>query len=107
MIENEIKEFVSNSIEQIRLTSTKDFLLTGNIDFDISLVTVKEKNGRIGIHIAGVGGSSSIQQVHRVHFSITDKKSLENNIQLFKKVLKKLLPEFSKFERFEKEVDGK
>ena len=88
-----MKEFVANSIEQIRSASSKDCILTGNIDFDISLVTTKEKDGKIGIYLAGISGGSRTQQVHRVHFSITDKKSLESNVQLLKKTLRKLLPE--------------
>jgi len=101
MVENEIKEFVARSIDQIRSASPIDCVLTGNIDFDISLVTTKEKDGRISIYLAGIGGKSRTQQVHRVRFSITDKKSLESNIQLLKKTLKKLLPEFSKLDKLE------
>jgi hypothetical protein len=101
MVENEIKEFISKSIEQIRRAPPKDCILRGNIDFDISLVTTKEREGKIGIHVAGVGGSSSIQQVHRVRFSVTDMKSLESNIDIAKKSIRDILPEFSKLEKLE------
>jgi hypothetical protein len=98
---NEIEEFVSESIEQIRSAPPKDCILTSNIDFDISLVSIIEKEGRIGIHLAGLGGSSKTQQVHRVRFSITDKKSLKSNIQLIKKMIRNIIPEFSKLEKLE------
>ena len=101
MIENEIEEFVTKSIDQIRAASPKDCVLTGEINFEVSLVTSKEKDGRIGISLAGVGGKSSVQQVHRVRFSITDVKSFDNNMQLLKKTLRKVLPEFSKLDELE------
>lgn len=99
MAKNEIEEFVSKSIEQIRSAPPKDCILTGNIDFDISLVITKQKEGRIGIHLAGLGGSSRTQQVHRVRFSITDKKSLKSNVQLVKKLISQIMPEFSKLDQ--------
>ena len=93
MIKNEISEFISKSIEQVKTGLPKNCVLNGNFDFDISLATEITKDGKIGIHIAGVGGSSSSQVVHRFRFSITDKESRDMNCKYFIRLIKDMASE--------------
>ena len=93
MKRNEISEFISKSIGQVKTGLPKDCVLNGNFDFDVSLVTETSKEGTIGIHLVGVGGSSSTQQAHRIRFSITDKKSMERNIKYAGKIIREIASE--------------
>lgn len=97
--DNEISEFISKSVEQVKSGLPKDCVLNGNFDFDISLVTTKQKGGKIGIHLAGLSSSSVNQQVHRVRFSITDKNSRDANVHYVRKLLKDIVNEFPKEEK--------
>ncbi|GAG31697.1 unnamed protein product [marine sediment metagenome] len=99
MVKNEISEFIAESIDQVKSGLPKDCTMMGNIDFDISLVTTKEKEGKIGIHVAGVGGSSRTQQVHRIRFSVIDKKSMKKNIEYAGDVIRELVSGLSKIEQ--------
>ena len=91
MEKNEIKEFVSESIRQIKSALPKGCVLDGKFDFDISVITTKETGGKIGIKLAGIGHTSNTQQLHRIRFSITDEKSqaknLKQGIQAFKRFI--------------------
>ena len=107
MAENEIREFVTNTINQIKSGLPKDCMLNHEIHFDISLITTKQKEGKIGIHIAGVGGSTNTQQVHRIKFSIIDKKSRAENMQQLREAMHVLMQEFKELEQLEEENSGK
>jgi len=96
MTKNDIEEFISKTIEQIKGGLPEDCELNSGFDFDISVTTSKEKNGKIDIHLAGMGYGSNTQRIHRIRFQIIDKKSKEKNVRFVKKFLKDLasiLPE--------------
>jgi len=96
MVKNDIEEFISKTIEQIKGGLPKDCELNSGFDFDISVTTSKKTGGKIDIHLAGVGHDSNTQRIHRIKFQIIDKKSREKNIRFVKKFLKDLasiLPE--------------
>lgn len=99
MVKNEIKEFVSKTIDQIKSGLPKGCVIKGDFNFDISLITEKKKDGKIDIYIAGLGLGSNTQTIHKVKFSITDEKSMEKNIQQAGKLIKELLSDFSKLEQ--------
>jgi len=101
MAENEIEEFISNTIKQIELGLPKGFILAHELNFDISLTTTKQKQGKIGIHIAGIGGSSESQQTHKVKFSIIDEKSREKNLNYVKKTLRGMFEEIKELDQIE------
>ena len=81
MAENEIKEFIAKSIEQIKAGLPEGCGLDGKFDFDISVITTKEKGGKIDIKLVGVGAESSVQQLHRIKFSVFDHKSRKQSIE--------------------------
>jgi len=95
MAENEIKEFVSKSIEQIKAGLPVGCGLDGKFDFDISVVTTKEKGGKIDIKLAGIGAESSVQQLHRIRFSIFDHKSRKESIEQGMAALRRFIQEMA------------
>ena len=101
MVENEIEYFISNTIKQIKSGLPKGFILNHELNFDISLTTTKLKQGKIDIHIAGVGGSSKTQLTHRVKFSIIDEKSRDKNIAYIKKTLGGMFEEIKELDQIE------
>jgi len=101
MSEDEIAEFISKSIEQIKSGLPNGCVLNGNFDFDISVITTKGTGGKIGIQLANIEHSRNTQQIHRIRFPIIDEKSREENIQQCMRVLKDFMLELSEFEQLE------
>ena len=102
MTEDEISEFIERSIEQVKSGLPNGCELTGNFDFEISLQTIKSKEGKIGIHLAGIGGISETQQVHKLYFSIVDKKSRQKNVKYVQKVMQNMLSDIAKLDQIDK-----
>ncbi len=101
MDENEISEFVAKSIEQVKSGLPEDCDLAGNFDFEISVITTKSKDGKIGIHLANMGGRSETKQIHKIRFPIIDKKSRENNTEYAVKFLKDLISEYKEMDEIQ------
>ena len=98
---NDIEEFISKSIEQIKSGMPKGCVLDGNFNFDISVMTTKENRGKLDILLANVEHTTDTHQVHRLKFSITDKKSRDENVKFVYRFLKDLTSEFSKLDKQE------
>jgi len=76
-MKEEIKDFVSGSIKQIKEALPEGFILDSKLDFDVSLTTKADVNGKIDIKLAGLGSASETSQTHRLRFSIIDEKAQE------------------------------
>ena len=76
-MKQEIQEFVSNSIKQIKDALPEGFILDSKLDFDISVTTKADVNGKIDIKLVGLGTASETSQTHRLRFSIIDEKAQE------------------------------
>jgi len=100
--ENEISEFISQSIEQIKKGLQEGYSVEGKFHFDISVTTGKDKAGNIGLQLAGIGFHSNSHQTHRIQFSIIDEKSLEKNISQARKLLKDFGQDMVELDRLEK-----
>lgn len=95
---NDIEDFVSKSIGQIKSGMPKDCVLTDNFYFDISVLTTKNTDGKLNIILADIEKSSSINQIHRIKFAIADKKSRKENAQYFQKMMNNFISELSKLD---------
>ena len=76
-MKQEIKEFVSNSIKQIKDALPEGFILDSKMDFDVSLTTKSDAGGKIDIKLTGLGAKTENSQTHRLRFSIIDEKAQE------------------------------
>ncbi len=103
---NEISEFITQSIEQIKKGLQDGYSIEGKFHFDISVTTGKDKAGNIGLQLAGVGFQSNIHQTHRIQFAIIDEKSLEKNISQARKLLKDFGQDIIELERLEQKKLG-
>jgi hypothetical protein len=95
MEDEEIKEFVSKSVGQIKAGLPDGCSIEGKFDFDISLIATKEANGKIDLHLAGAGGSAQSQQVHRIRFSIVDDKAQQKGFALAKTAIRQFVQELA------------
>jgi len=96
---NDIEEFISKSISQIKSGMPKSCTLNGNFDFDISVSTTKKNKGKLDIVLANIEHGSDTQFVHRIRFSITDKKSRDMNLKYFTKWIKEMASELPELDR--------
>ena len=90
---NEIGKFVAESIDQVKAGLPDDCALQGTFNFDVSLITTEESDGKLDIKLAGIGRKSENQQVHRLRFAIVDKKSQEQNAEFAVKMIRDLVSE--------------
>jgi len=105
-MENEISEFISQSIGQIKKGLSDGYSVEGRFHFDISVTTGKDKAGNIGLQLAGIGLRSNTHQTHRIQFSIIDEKSLEKNILQARNLLKDFGQDMIELEQLEKKKPG-
>jgi hypothetical protein len=99
MTENEIKEFVSKTIEQVKAGLPEDCTLNGNFDFEVSVIVTKSTKGGINISLAEAGLSSNVQQAHKIRFSIIDKKSTKENLNQAMLTIRKFIDELKRTEK--------
>ena len=102
-LENDLEKFISETIEQVKSGTPDDCILSDNIYFDVSLLTDKKTNGKIGISLASIEHTSSSNQVHRVRFAIADKKSREENAIYIKKAVYDIMSEISELAKLDKQ----
>ncbi|MBR9676789.1 hypothetical protein GOV04_01495 [Candidatus Woesearchaeota archaeon] len=76
-MKEEIKEFVSSSIKQIQDALSEGFILDTKLDFDISVSTKLDVDGKIDIKLAGIGSNLQQSNTHRLKFSIIDEIAQE------------------------------
>src|SRR3989338_11291866 len=98
MSQKEIEDFVKKSIEQIKAGLPENCGLAGNFDFEISVITTKGAKGGINISLVEAGLKSNLQQIHKIRFSIVDKKSQKENAELAMKTLRKFFNELKQLE---------
>ena len=98
MSQKEIEDFVKKSIEQIKSGLPQDCGLAGNFDFEISVVTTKGAKGGINISLVEAGLKSNLQQIHKIRFSIVDKKSQKENTQQAMQTLRKFFNELKQLD---------
>lgn len=102
MAENEIKEFVAKTIEQIKAGLPAGCGLNGNFDFEIGVITTKGVRGGLNIKLVNINGGANTQQVHKIRFSISDKKSQKENMAEAVRGLRKLFTELLKLDKKQK-----
>ena len=96
---NEVEEFIPKFIRQVKSGIPKDCVLSSDFNFDISVVTTRKNTGKLDIFLANIEHVSDSQQVHRIKFSIADKKSRDENAKYLKKVLGEFLSGLSKLDQ--------
>ncbi len=99
MVKNDIEEFISKFIGQVKSGIPKGCVLSSNFDFDLSVVTTKKNKGKLDILLATMEHTSDTKQVHRLKFSIADKKSREESTQYLNKVIQNFASELSKLDQ--------
>jgi len=96
MTEKEIKEFVSKTIEQVKAGLPEGCGLNGNFDFEVSVIVTKGAKGGINISLAEAGLSSNVQQIHKIRFSVVDKKSAKENFNQAMLIMRKFIDELKR-----------
>jgi hypothetical protein len=99
MDDGEIKEFVSKSIEQIKAGLPEGCSIEGKFDFEVSLITSKEANGKIDIHLVNLGANSQAQQVHKIRFSIVDDQAQKKNMKLAANMMQTIFQQMASLEQ--------
>jgi hypothetical protein len=99
MSEKEIKEFVAKSIEQIKSGLPEGCGLNGNFDFEVSVIVTKGTKGGINISLVDAGANYTLQQIHKIRFSIADKKSQKENLDEAMNTLRRFFNELKELDK--------
>ena len=62
------------------------------------MIVSKGAKGRINISLVDAGANSNIQQIHKIRFSIVEKKSQKDNLNQAMATLRKFFNELKKLE---------
>jgi len=73
-LENFIRTFLSGIIKGANDVKDAKFDIEGAIEFELAVVTRKEKGGKIKIYIADVGGNYSQEKISKIRFKIREHK---------------------------------
>ncbi|VVB82723.1 Uncharacterised protein [uncultured archaeon] len=91
-----VKKFVSQTIKEITDGLPKDYALTSNIDFELSVVSERLKKGEVDLKVLNLGGNASNQSIQKVRFSVGDPKKAEQQTKRAFKMLKEELIDIDK-----------
>ncbi|MDD3976455.1 MAG: hypothetical protein PHN22_04805 [Candidatus ainarchaeum sp.] len=80
-----LTEFVKSTINQIKGGLSEGFKIKENIEFELQVVSVGEKQGNLDLRILKLGGATNNQEIQKIKFSVTD------NIDLIKVAQENLL----------------
>ena len=72
----ELKNLVSSTIDNIEAGlkgKNKQYVLSGNIKFEVAVVTVKKGEGGLKLYVVGVSGKKSEKSVSKITFEVIDK----------------------------------
>ena len=72
----ELKNLVSSTIDNIEAGlkgKSKEYVLSGNIKFEVAVVTVKQGEGGLKLYVVGVSGKTSKESVSKITFEVIDK----------------------------------
>lgn len=94
MTKNEIGDFIRKSIEQVKSGLPDGCSINGNFDFEVAVQSQKEGGAEVDIVLVNAGMNISQNTVHKIRFSITDRKSMEENAEYAKKMFFQFMHEF-------------
>jgi predicted transcriptional regulator with HTH domain len=72
----ELKNLVSSTIDNIEAGlkgKNKQYVLSGNIKFEVAVVTVKKGEGGLKLYVVDVSGKKSKESISKITFEVTDK----------------------------------
>jgi hypothetical protein len=75
-VSEDLKELISTTIESIRAgVKGKDCGVSGDIDFEVSIIKSKEAKGGFKILIADASGNYSKESISKIKFKIASKNT--------------------------------
>lgn len=72
----ELKNLVSSTIDNIEAGlkgKNKQYVLSGNIKFEVAVVTVKKGEGGLKLYVVDISGKRSKESVSKITFEVIDK----------------------------------
>jgi hypothetical protein len=71
----ELKDFVSSTIESIEQgLKNRDYVLSGDIEFEVAVVNVKKVGGGIKLFVADASGKYGEEDVSKIKFKIRKRR---------------------------------
>ncbi len=88
MVKNiNIKDFVTETIKEIKEGLPEGFSISENIQFELSVITKEETQGKIGITVVSIDANTQIENLQKLKFAISDDKAQLKKMQDTKDML--------------------
>ena len=68
-----VTEFVKSTVEQIKAGLPQGFMVRGDIEFELSVISGDKVGGGLQLQVLKFGGEVKNEQVQKVKFAVTDK----------------------------------
>ncbi len=79
-MKNSLKEFEEETIGEINSGLPKDFEISDEIKFDVSVTTTASKGGKLNIKLASGNIEKDNQVTHKISFGVVNAKQKEMNL---------------------------
>lgn len=76
-----IKDFIEKTFSELNAAKPDGFELSEEVEFEISLVTTAEDNGKLDLKIVTAGTSESNQAVQKIKFKYSNIEQAAKNIK--------------------------
>ena len=94
-----LKKFISNALEDIKTAVPKDDFVAGDVNFIVTVAVKKSKSGKFSINILGADTKKSEITTQKITFSVTSKKSVEENMKALSRFIKEMINATKELER--------
>ncbi len=93
-MEQDLREFIKNTIRNINEGLPQDYTIKGEIFFDVSVITSSNKSGGMSIKVLSGNLDKEKQVVQRINFRVVNKVeekiSIETGFQIVQRFIKEL-----------------
>jgi len=76
MADIDLKSYIESALKDIREGSSKEFTIQGPIEFELSTITSKNKEGKIDIKVLELGSDVNVQNIQKLKFQVYNKEDL-------------------------------
>lgn len=86
-----IKDFIEQTFAELKSASPEGFVLSDEIEFEISLVTYQDTDGKFDVKIASLGAKESNEAIQKIKFTYSNPEQGLKNADAQAQVVQKMV----------------
>ena len=72
----DLSSFIGSVLEGIKDGASEEFTIQGPIEFELSTITTKSKDGKVDVKVLELGAEVNIQDIQKIKFQVFSKSDL-------------------------------